>query len=144
MRKKTLVLFVMTVLNTCTLFAQLQEVKIEPRVLFGEFRNGPNFAKLERDGTLCYLTFRDEVYQYVTDIRRIEFLDKQQDLDSLHNAFKEMVTGPEGKDRSFLLGNNKILISKSSTWGISILTVSTDNGLFTLTKKGVDQLFGKR
>lgn len=125
-------------------FSQIQEVKVEPRVLIGEFKNGPKWSKLEHDNTTCYLTFTDETYTAFVDIKLVKFDYAPEDLEYLYKAMKETMEGPEGKDRAFILGEYRMLIRKETLMGFTTLSVATGRGVFSLTRKGIDRLFGKR
>jgi hypothetical protein len=97
--------------------------------------------------TMYHLFYKDEKYKQLDEWKSIYFNGGSATLNDFYEALKEAITADKGKETSFTLSDNKIFIVTSRLLGkylsISITDKTGVNGIMTLTKGQIKDLFGK-
>lgn len=92
--------------------------------------------------TTYLLTFANKNYSAITDMQSVSFKELGGTLASLYKILNEKFGKEDVDGESFKLGGKDVII-KSTKKYVSFTLLDT-GAWFSLTKKQLDQLFGKR
>ncbi|MBF01309.1 hypothetical protein [Flavobacterium coralii] len=143
-------IFTLVVLFVSTLsFAQLKVSEVKESELIGEYKLlGKSYAKLEKESTLCFMTYRDERFESIDDYKMFVF--KASDIDALYDLLTNFEGIEKGTKKRVELESGDVLsleykkmLGKMYVEIIHIDKAGVMGMMRWLTPKQFKELFGK-
>lgn len=145
-----LLVFVSCLLFTSQLFSQIQKTDTPKLIKIGEAKRALfSIAELDYSisgaDTIYSITFDNAKYTEIKDVQTITFKETGEVLNSLYQILIEAVDADKGKENTFKLGTEDVMITTGKTMGAKYIyfTIVKSGAFFNLSKKEINKLFGK-
>jgi hypothetical protein len=147
---KHLILFILFLYLSGNSFSQFQKVEATKYVSIGKWKNGGrlshelSYSVDDNNDTTYRLLYTNESYSQIIDLKAIRFSEEGSTLDSLYSTLKECFSREKDYQISFKLGEELVTVKVDKMMGMKYIIVLSSQGYFTLTKNGLEKLFGKK
>ncbi len=148
--KRMILLFCFTIAINSG-FAQLEKTEIPPSIKIGAAKRGfISIAQLEYflsgTDTVYMISFNNLKYTTIKDFQTLHFKETGGVLNSLYRLLSESMDAEKGKEATFKLGKEEILVKSSRMMGGKYIYfyIVNKEAYFNITKKELDQLFNRK
>lgn len=133
-------------------FSQIEVKEVSKEIIVGAIKNGGKTRSqlsysVGGNDTTYTIMYQDIKYHYATDLDKIHFSSKFNNLENLYQVLRGFFSKENKKNKDYkldlTLGENKLLLSNYAVMGITTVMVTSDSGSFALSEKQLDKLFGK-